>query len=138
MIIKRTEIRWSWRSVKTKDIQWNVLQIYWQMILEEVQINWTNDWTFKKMQANNLSITIQTWRFQREVLIEHLWIPVRIYWWSIMTIVSIETAIVMKCSFITETDILKKIWILLQYTESSPTKLNSLQSFSLNSYMKLM
>jgi len=29
-----------------------------------------------------------------------------------MTIVSIEIAIAMKCSFVTETDIPKKIWIL--------------------------
>jgi len=42
------------------------------------------------------------------MLIE-LSILLRIYWCPIMTIVSIETAIVMKYSFIIKTNILKKI-----------------------------
>jgi len=58
------------------------------------------------------------------MLIEHLSILVRIYWWLIMTIVSIEAVIAMKCSFVTETNIPKETWILLQCTEC-PSKLNS-------------
>jgi len=38
-----------------------------------------------------------------------------------MTIASIETAIAMKCSFVTETDIPKEIWILLQCTKCPST-----------------
>jgi len=37
-----------------------------------------------------------------------------------MTIASIETAIAMKCSFVTKTDIPKEIWILLQRTDPMP------------------
>jgi len=41
-----------------------------------------------------------------------------------MTIVSIETVIAMKCSFVTEMNIPKEIWILLQCTKYPSTKLS--------------
>jgi len=51
-----------------------------------------------------------------------------------MTIVSIETAIVMKYSF-TETNISKEIWILFQCTECPSIKLNSQSAIILTQFL---
>jgi len=49
-----------------------------------------------------------------------------------MIIVSVETAIAMKCNFVTETDIKKKKSGF--YSNAPSTKLNSQSLFSLNSW----
>jgi len=52
-----------------------------------------------------------------------------------MTIVSIETAITIKCSFVIETDISKEIWILLQCPKCPFTKLNSQSAIILTTFL---
>ena len=79
------------------------------------------------MQSNNLTITYANSNVAiQTMLIDHLSVPVRIYW-LIMTIVSIEIAIAMKCSFVIETDISKEIWILLQSSAHLQNWILSLQ-----------
>jgi len=52
-----------------------------------------------------------------------------------MTIVSIETVIAIKCSFVTKTDIPKEIWILLHCIECPSTNLNSQSAIILTQFL---
>jgi len=52
-----------------------------------------------------------------------------------MIIMPIEIAIIMKCSFVIETDISKEIWILLQCSKCPFTKLNSQSAIILTTFL---